>query len=65
MENPPTSLLKALERFEFELQAITYVTGINVSYSNGEISYISWDEPHGHHLAFKNNEGWRCYGTPF
>ena len=57
----PRPLKDALERFEADMSAISYVTSCEPTYRNGKVVYATWRDPEGYHMIFNDMEGWYEY----
>ena len=57
----PRPLKDAVERFEAELSAISYVRGCSPVYKDGKVIIVMWDDAEGHHTVFQDDEGWYAY----
>ena len=62
-ETMPTPLRNALGAFERELSAVGYVTSAEPTYRNGKCVLVTWRDPNGYHVAFKDKDGWYEYAS--
>ena len=57
----PLKLAQAVDRFAAEIDAIGYVQTVDATVSSGRASFLTWKDPIGDHIAFRDAEGWYEY----
>ena len=57
----PTKLRKVVDELDDAMGAIGYIPDADFTYQGGSVKLVTWNDPTGHHIAFRDSRGWYSY----